>query len=135
VQCRGSRSSATGLLVSRDSLFTEVADIGLLAEFARKNGTLFAVVRSNIATPELEFSMRQQRTHWTSTPAPTNRAVSGFPISGYALVVDGLVKTEFKTHDRALKAATDLKDRYPMLQVKVYDAENKRSESIEAAPV
>ena len=44
------------------------------------------------------------------------------------LIVDGQVKTEFKELDRALKAARDLKGRFPMLQVKVYDAENRRSE-------
>ena len=31
------------------------------------------------------------------------------------------------------KAAKDLKERFPMLQVKVYDAESKRSEEIELA--
>jgi hypothetical protein len=47
------------------------------------------------------------------------------------LIVDGQVKTEFKEQDRALKAARDLKGRFPMLQVKVYDAGNRRSEQIE----
>jgi len=46
-------------------------------------------------------------------------------------VVDGQPKTEFKTKDRALKAARDLKGRFPMLQVKIYDAEG--SEEIELA--
>jgi hypothetical protein len=41
------------------------------------------------------------------------------------------MKTEFKTKDGALKAARDLKNRFPRLQVKVYDAEEKRSEEIE----
>jgi hypothetical protein len=36
------------------------------------------------------------------------------------------MKTEFKTKDRALKAARDLKSRFPMLQVKVYDAKEER---------
>jgi hypothetical protein len=43
------------------------------------------------------------------------------------------MKTEFKTKDHALKAARDLKSRFPMLQIKVYDAEEKRSEVIELA--
>jgi len=43
------------------------------------------------------------------------------------------MKTEFKTKDRALQAARDLKSRFPMLQVKVYDAEEERSEEIELA--
>jgi len=35
--------------------------------------------------------------------------------------------------DHALKAARELKARFPMLQIKVYDAENKRSEETELA--
>jgi hypothetical protein len=78
--------------------------------------------------------MRKQHTHRTSTAAPV-RAKSGFPTSGYALVVDGQIKSEFDTHDRALKAARELKGRFPMLQIKVYDAEKKHSEKIEIAAV
>jgi hypothetical protein len=75
--------------------------------------------------------MRQQRTHRMSTPAPISRAAVGLPTSGYALVVDGQAKEEFDTHDRALKAARELKGRFPKLQVKVFDAETKQSEMIE----
>lgn len=71
--------------------------------------------------------MRQQRTRRASTPAEE------VPASGYALIVDGQVKTEFETHDRAIKAAKNLKERFPMLQVKVYDAEKKMSENIALA--
>ena len=75
--------------------------------------------------------MRQQRTQRMSAPAPMPKAGTGLPTSGYTLVVDGQAKTEFDTHDHALKAARDLKGRLPMLQVKVYDAEKKLSETIE----
>jgi hypothetical protein len=47
--------------------------------------------------------------------------------------VDGLAKKEFDTRDRALKAARELKGRFPRLQVKVFDAEKKQSETIELA--
>ena len=52
---------------------------------------------------------------------------------GYTLIVDGLAKKEFGTQDLALNAARELKGRFPMLQVKVYDAESKQSETIELA--
>jgi hypothetical protein len=54
------------------------------------------------------------------------RKSTELPTSGFVLVVDGQLKTEFKTKDRAHKAARDLKSRFPMLQVKIYDAEEKR---------
>jgi PP-loop superfamily ATP-utilizing enzyme len=60
-------------------------------------------------------------------------AKSDLPTTGYALVADGQIKSEFNTHDPALKAARDLKGRFPKLQVKVYDAEKKLSEKIEIA--
>ena len=41
------------------------------------------------------------------------------------------MKAEFKMKDGALKTARDLKNRFPRLQVKIYDAEKKRSEEIE----
>ena len=75
--------------------------------------------------------MRQQRTQRPSAPAPMSKAGTGLPTSGYALVVGGQAKREFDTHDRALKAARDLKGRFPILQVKVYDAEKNLSETIE----
>ena len=62
-----------------------------------------------------------------------SRAGNGLSTCGYTLIVDGLAKREFDTQDRALKAARDLKRRFPMLQVKVYDAESKQSETIELA--
>jgi hypothetical protein len=77
--------------------------------------------------------MRQQRTQRISTPAPISRPGVGLPTSGYALIVDGQAKQGFDAQDRALKAARELKGRFPNLQVKVYDAEKKQSETIEFA--
>ena len=87
--------------------------------------------------------MRQQRTQRMSTPTPISptpisptpisRAGVGLPTSGYALIVDGRAKKEFDTQDRALKAARELKGRFPNLQVKVFDAEKKQIETIELA--
>ena len=76
--------------------------------------------------------MREQRRMAAPAPPPAPvRAPAEPPTSGYTLVVDGQMKTEFKTKDGALKVARDLKSRLPRLQVKIYDAEEKRSEKIE----
>ena len=78
--------------------------------------------------------MRQHpRTLQTPEPAPMYKATTILPTSGYALIVDGQLKTEFKSQDHALKAARELKGRFPMLQIKVYDAENKRIEEMKLA--
>ncbi len=47
------------------------------------------------------------------------------PTNGYALVVDGHFKTQFAEVNDAMKAATDLPAKYPMLQVAIYDASTK----------
>lgn len=54
------------------------------------------------------------------------------PTSGYAIVVDGCVKTEFQTKDGVENGARDLKRRFPMLQVKIYDAQAQEDREISA---
>jgi len=76
---------------------------------------------------------RDQRTQRMPASAPMVKAATDLPSSGFVLIVDGQAKAEFKTQDQALEAATDLKRRFPVLQVKIYDAENRRSEAIELA--
>jgi len=80
----------------------------------------------------------QQRRHRISVgtqlpsaaPAPMHRASPSLPTSGYALIVDGHIKNEFKTKEGAEKRARELKSRFPMLQIKVYNAEAKVSEEV-----
>jgi hypothetical protein len=45
---------------------------------------------------------------------------------GFGLEVDGRMKTVFATLQAAQKRARDLKVEFPMLQVKVYDAAEKK---------
>ena len=73
---------------------------------------------------------QSRRPKHTSAPAPKQRAPPELPTSGYALVVDGHMKAQFETREGARKGAEDLKHRFPMLQIKVYDAEAKRSDEI-----
>jgi len=77
--------------------------------------------------------MRQQRNQQASVPAPMRRTAANLPAIGFLLVVDGQPKRDFEARDHALKAAQELKNRFPRLQVKVYDAETRHSEEIELA--
>ena len=52
------------------------------------------------------------------------------PTAGYALVIDGHLKTEFTTKDGARKGAEELKRRFPMLHVKIYDATARHSDEV-----
>lgn len=57
-------------------------------------------------------------------------AAGEFPASGYALEVDGRLKAEFATRDGAKSGAEELKKRFPMLRIRIYDAETKTREEI-----
>ena len=52
------------------------------------------------------------------------------PNNGYAIIVDGCVKIEFATKEGVENGARDLKRRFPMLQVKIYDAQAKADHEI-----
>jgi hypothetical protein len=103
-------------------------------------GTLLADNLFNKLTQQWSHSMRQQRRQ-SKTPvapspqaAPTRTLPSGLPETGYALIVDGRAKSEFKMKEGAEKEARELKQRFPMLQIKVYDAEANRSEETVMTP-
>ncbi|QQO35416.1 hypothetical protein JJC00_07080 [Bradyrhizobium diazoefficiens] len=57
-------------------------------------------------------------------------AARELPASGYALEVDGRLKAEFATKDGAKSGAKELKKRFPMLRIRIYDAETKTREEI-----
>jgi hypothetical protein len=51
------------------------------------------------------------------------------PKAGFAIEIDGRVKTEFATKQGAELGAIELKRRFPMLQIRIYDADaNARHE-------
>ncbi|WP_065754401.1 hypothetical protein [Bradyrhizobium paxllaeri] len=58
-------------------------------------------------------------------------ATRELPASGYALEVDGRFKAEFATRDGARAGAEELKKRFPMLQVRIYDALTRAREDVQ----
>jgi hypothetical protein len=50
--------------------------------------------------------------------------------SGFGLEVDGRLKAEFATRDGARAGGEELKKRFPMLQIRIYDAETMVREEI-----
>ncbi|MET4085610.1 hypothetical protein [Bradyrhizobium sp. S3.5.5] len=59
-----------------------------------------------------------------------NRPTKDLPEDGYALIIDGRVKTEFATREGVDAGARDLKQRFPVLQIRVYDARTKQHEEV-----
>src|SRR5712692_941391 len=56
------------------------------------------------------------------------------PTEGFVMEVDGRMKQQFDDKAAAEKAAVELKQRFPMLQVKVYDAVAKIRTPVDDAP-
>jgi hypothetical protein len=57
-------------------------------------------------------------------------ATQELPASGYAIEVDGRLKAEFATKDGAWAGGEELKKRFPMLQIRIYDAQTHAREEI-----
>ena len=77
--------------------------------------------------------MSKPMTTMTEEQKPRNIMRADVTISeGFGIEVDGQMKAVFDTKEAAEKDARKLKTRYPMLQVKVYDAVQKNSAVIMA---
>ena len=53
---------------------------------------------------------------------PSNKRGDAFPTEGFGLEVDGKIKSLHTSLEAALKAGLELKQNYPVIQIKVFDA-------------
>lgn len=82
-----------------------------------------STARHSLACSSGKTHIKQSvETHFQDLGPVMRNSTRDLPTSGYAIVVDGCVKTEFETKDGVEDGARDLKRRFPMLQVRVYDA-------------
>jgi len=59
-------------------------------------------------------------------PQPRNiQRAEAVPARGFAIMVDGCMKTNYDDEAAAKKAATDLMSRFPKLHVQIFDAAPK----------
>ncbi|MDE5455342.1 hypothetical protein GWE18_21365 [Bradyrhizobium sp. CSA112] len=77
--------------------------------------------------------MRKPITTMAEEPIPRNIMRADVTITeGFGMEVDGQMKAVFDTKEAAEKKARELKTKFPMLQVKVYDAAQRTSSVITA---
>lgn len=57
------------------------------------------------------------------------------PQTGYALEIDGRIKTEFSTKEGAERGAAELKLRFPMLQIRVESMTQQTGRCMRSSPV
>jgi len=64
---------------------------------------------------------------------PRNTPPNTVPVEGFSIEVDGKLKSQHATEAAALKIGAELKRKFPVLQVKIYDAVAKTRSLVEAA--
>ena len=57
---------------------------------------------------------------------PTNLSANAMPLDGYVLSVDGKFKLRYENSKDAMAAGIKLKQAYPVIQVAIYDAAERR---------
>ena len=62
---------------------------------------------------------------------PKNLRANILPADGYVLEIDGKFKSQYETSDTAMKAALELKKKFPQIQVKLYDAKARARTPVE----
>jgi hypothetical protein len=67
----------------------------------------------------------------TKAKKPANLLANAMPTDGYVLSVDGKLKTRFETAKEAMTAAAKLKQTYPVIQVTVYNAAERKYSPLE----
>ena len=50
------------------------------------------------------------------------RRLDALPTAGFGLQVDGKIKSQYETAEAALKAGLEIKTKFPVVQVAVFDA-------------
>ena len=86
----------------------------------------------------MEFLMQKDKRDYELLDAITGKGgkapyANARPIDGYVLLVDGKFKTQFQAAETAMAAGLTLKERYPVVQVQIYDAVRRSYAPVELA--
>jgi len=93
--------------------------------------TLKRVIFAEIQTKKARMNMKKspltikksiEGAAENGTMRPKNPPANYRPTEGYILEVDGKFKSEYENSEAVLKAGLELKNKYPHIQVQVYDA-------------
>jgi hypothetical protein len=78
-----------------------------------------------------DIKVKKETIEINETKKPANLRANAMPVDGYVLSVDSKLKTRFDTEKEAMAAATKLKETYPVIQVAVYDAVERKYSPVE----
>jgi len=86
-----------------------------------------------LKSPEPREGAEERHGDEVEETRPRNIPANTSPTEGFSLEIDGKIKSQYPTVEAAMSAATELKRKFPVLQVMVYDAVAKTRTLVEAA--
>ena len=83
------------------------------------------VTKGILKASDLHESPEDHHAHEKDEQRPRNMPPNTFPTEGFSVEVDGKIKSQHPTAEAALKVGTQLKAKYPVIRVTIYDAAAK----------
>ncbi len=90
-----------------------------------------SAAKGTLKTPVRGGAEEHHRTE-AEEPRPRNMPPNTYPTEGFSLEVDGKLKSQHPTADAATKIGTELKRKFPVLKVMIYDAAAKTRTLVQA---
>ena len=92
-----------------------------------------SVTKGILKAPEPRDGAEERVADDAEEQRPRNMPPNTFPTEGFSIEVDGKIKSQHATAEAATKIGAELKRKYPVIQVMIYDAVAKTRTLIEAA--
>ncbi len=89
--------------------------------------------KGTLKAPEPRESEGERHGEETEEQRPRNIPANAAPTDGFSLEVDAKAKSQHPTLEAAMKAGAELKRKFPMVQVTIYDPEAKARTLVEVA--
>ncbi len=89
--------------------------------------------KGTLKSPEPRGSAEEHDRSDVEEQRPRNMPPNKYPAEGFCLEVDGKIKSQHPTGDAATKIGAELKRKFPVLKVTIYDAAAKTRTLVQAA--
>ena len=92
-----------------------------------------SVTKGILKAPEPRDGAEERVADDAEEQRPRNMPPNTFPTEGFSIEVDGKIKSQHPTAEAAANAGADLKRRFPVIQVMIYDAAGKTRTLVDVA--
>ena len=92
-----------------------------------------SAAKAALKSPEPRVAAEEHHRKGVEEQGPRNMPPNTYPTEGFSLEVDGKLKSQHPTADAATKIGAELKRKFPVLKVTIYDAAAKTRTLVQAA--